>query len=311
MKIFRWITNNFWTKVSSVCLAILVWLYVSGEQNMDVVHEIPVQLKLPKDSLLVHISRPSLRVTLRGARSIVQNLDPEKIQYSRDVSSNIQPGNITFVVSEKDMILPKFVSAVNFMPSQITLSIDSVAEKELAVEPQLSGTPMEGFKVDGVSVSPASVRIKGPSTILKRSSKIGTQQVDLTGRNRSFFQKVGLSSISNGQESDILVEVYVRIREEVEQKTFENHPIKVLQSANQNWDTVLEPPKVKIVLGGNKEILSKITSSEITIFLDIADLKPGTYELPIQATAPKEVTILSITPANIKVQVKEIIANSK
>ncbi len=301
----NWITNNFWTKAASVCLAILVWLYVSGEQNTDMTRDIPIHLKLPPDYILVDINTPTLSATLRGAKSILQQLELEKLQYYRDLSASAQPGKITFLVSEADIPLPKFVSAVSMYPEEITLIVDRLAEKEMAVEPLLSGSPLEGFKVEGVSVNPSVAKVKGPATILKQSSKISTLPVDLTGRNRSFFQKASLRSLVKGQESETVVEVYVRIREEVEEKTFDNHPIKILESISQSWETVLDPQNASVVVGGNKEILNKLTAAEITLFLDLADLKPGSYELPIQAKAPKDITILKVNPTTVKVKTKE------
>ncbi len=307
--IHRWIIHNFWTKAASVCLAVLVWLYVSAEQNMEVTHEIPIHLKLPANTILVDINSPNLLATFRGAKSIVQKVEFDKIQYSRDLSGNAQPGKITFMVTENDIQLPKFISVTNLVPQEITMPIDPLAEKELAVEPVLTGSPVDGFKVDGVSVNPSIVKLKGPATILKRSSKIGTQSVDLAGRNRSFFQKVGVSSFLKGQEPDTVVEVYVRIREEVEEKVFDNHPVKILQSSSQGWEAKLDPEKATVLVGGNKEILAKLTAGEITLFLDLAELKPGAYELPLQSKSPKDVTILKTTPAIIKVKAKEVSAN--
>ncbi len=291
--------------MASVCLAILVWLYVSGEQNMEVSREIPVNIKLPPDAILVEMQHPMLNVTFRGARSILQKVDFEKLQYSRDLSTNLQPGKITFIVSETDIPLPKFVSVTNILPQELTVVVDRMAEKELAVEPLLSGSPLDGFKVDGVSVSPSVVKVKGPAGVLKRSSKIGTQSVDLRGRNRSFFQKIGISALVKGQELDSVVEVYVRIREEVEEKVFEHHAIKVLQSVEHGWEVQLDPKEVAVSVGGNKEILNKLSAGEITVYLDLADLKPGLYELPLQYNAPKEVTVLKVLPATVKVKPKE------
>ena len=131
--------------------------------------------------------------------------------------------------------------------------------------------------------------------------------VDVTGRNRSFFQKIPLTSFIKGQEPETVVEVYVRIREEVEEKVFDNHPIKILQSADRGWEAVLDPSNVSVLVGGNKEILNKLMPSDITVFLDLADLKPGSYELPLQTKAPKDVTVLKITPSTIKVKAKEAV----
>ncbi len=301
----KWIVNNFWTKAASVCLAVLVWLYVSGEENTQLEHDIPVNVKLPQGFVLVQISSSAVKTTFRGAKSILQQMQTDEMQYSRDLRGQTQPGKITFLVSENDIPLPKFVTIANMYPKEITLSIDRIAEKELAVEPVLQGNPMDGFKVEGVSVNPSSVEVKGPAAVLRRSIKIGTLPVDLTGRNRSFFQKVRLSPIFSAQESDIAVEVYVRIREQVEEKVFDNHPIKVLQSLQVGWKAQLEPQTASVLLGGNKEMLSKLKPSEVTLFIDLADLKPGTYELPLQTKAPKEVTILKTTPEKVHVKIQE------
>ena len=59
-------------------------------------------------------------------------------------------------------------------------------ERELIVEPQLSGKPATGFEVKEVQVTPARVRVFGAASHVNAIEKAPTETISVEGRRESF-----------------------------------------------------------------------------------------------------------------------------
>jgi hypothetical protein len=59
-------------------------------------------------------------------------------------------------------------------------------ERELVVDPQLSGKPATGFEVKEVQVTPAKIRVIGAASHLNAIEKAPTETISVEGRRESF-----------------------------------------------------------------------------------------------------------------------------
>jgi hypothetical protein len=59
-------------------------------------------------------------------------------------------------------------------------------ERELVVEPQLSGKPATGFEVKEVLVTPARIRVSGAASHVSAIEKAPTDTISVEGRRESF-----------------------------------------------------------------------------------------------------------------------------
>ena len=53
---------------------------------------------------------------------------------------------------------------VDVVPSQVTVNIDQIVERELPVQPQFMGELMSGFAVERVLIQPETVKLRGPKS---------------------------------------------------------------------------------------------------------------------------------------------------
>ena len=54
-------------------------------------------------------------------------------------------------------------------PATLTVNVDQLVERELPVQPRLTGDPPAGLAVERVAVIPARVKLTGPRTLLENS----------------------------------------------------------------------------------------------------------------------------------------------
>lgn len=299
------IFHNFWAKISALLLSVLIWFYVSGEENVEVTQEIPVKYMLHENCVVTNTSARIVRIGLRGPREIMKNIDFHKLFVAKNLSGVSEGGNVTFQVTERLINVPKYAAVTQIIPFEITVTVDKLIEKELAVQASLRDRPSEGFVVEKVEVNPSIVKVKGPEKYLSKISTVNTGRIDLTGRTKSFTQKVYVEPILDKYAPADPVEVTVTLKEQKEQKTFEKIPLGTLLVPAQKYTIGVNPATVTVSIAGPAETVSKTDAKNIKCYIDVQDLKAGEYELPVQTTTPKDVTVLRLTPTTVHVSLKE------
>ena len=296
--------NNFWTKFAAFLLSLLIWFYVAGEENIEVVKDIPISISLYNDFVITNSSAPIVTITLIGPRETINDIDFSEIVAKKDLSNITTPGNSTFTLLPQNINIPQNTRLTKIQPSEITVRIDKLINKELIVEPVVENQPSSGFAIEEVIANPTIVKIRGPQSILKAMSKINTSPIDLTGRNNSFSQKTKTEPILGEFTYNGFVDVSIYIKELSKQKEFKNVSIRIMQSPTDRYFVKLVPDRAEITITGSDALVPKIEAKDIVCYIDIENVKEGDYELPIQTRMPKGITLLKLKPVNVKVSIK-------
>ena len=82
---------------------------------------------------------------------------------------------------------------------------------------------------------------------------------------------------------------------------FKNVPIKILESPSSIFGVNLERSEVSVELVKTEEYISKLDVADIMVFLNVSELKEGTYQLPLQIKIPQGVKLVRIEPNVVKV----------
>lgn len=85
--------------------------------------------------------------------------------------------------------------------------------------------------------------------------------------------------------------------------TFTNISIKTLGLPEEEFKVEIKPNKANIVLYSYKSNVESINREDIVLFVDLSNLKSGTYELYIQNIIPKEFNISKINPPAVIVTI--------
>jgi YbbR domain-containing protein len=104
------------------------------------------------------------------------------------------PGERTFTFSDHDFHLPRGVTFLRAVPSQVRLHFARLKEKEVPVDVRIATPPPKDYEVVGHQVTPATLQIAGPE---HRVDEIVSAQTD------------GLDLSSITQTADIRVNTFV------------------------------------------------------------------------------------------------------
>jgi YbbR domain-containing protein len=68
---------------------------------------------------------------------------------------------------------------VRITPANIKVEMEPFTVKEVAVRPDFTGSPPQGYQIDSVRVKPSSVKVGGPASTLRAVASLSTEPIDL------------------------------------------------------------------------------------------------------------------------------------
>lgn len=206
-------------RVLAVLIAAALWLNYSYGRRDETVSErafsdVTLTYSLPPG--LVLLNPPSgVSVRLSGPQEAIRDLSP--FQVSVSVSVPARTGLQEIELDEQRVTRPPGFDVVSVTPVRLSLQIDREVEKDLRVL-IVRGTsePPAGavFKQAESRVEPASIRVRGPESLLSTRDTINAV-IDLDNRISSHTQQVTVQPIHElvRPVGPSIVTVFVAIQE--------------------------------------------------------------------------------------------------
>ena len=171
----------------------------------------------------------------------------------------------------------KPVESINIYSSignsvSVSLPVYPTAELPISFENAVTGTVKEGYLLEGIEISPQTVRVAAPQNVLDGLTEISVSAIDLENVDQSFTKTLPLKKNADIYWTDVNeVDVIVRIKEEETTKTFLNVPVQYRNLA-ANHKAELYGAAVDIEVTMAKSQLEKLSSEDIWVYVDLAGL---------------------------------------
>jgi YbbR domain-containing protein len=197
----RYVFAHFGYKVISLALAIGLWWAVSHDPVAEVEVTVPIEFhRIPTNLEISAVNIPEAQVRVRGPERVIHEMRPQEVHVELDLAG-VKPGERTFDLTSQQVGLPRDVEVVQVVPSQVRLSFDIGASKQVPVRPRVIGTFAPGFRIAMVSAEPAEVTIGGPKQRVEAVEAATTDPVDVSGNmDRGMF-------VTNAFVPDPLVQI--------------------------------------------------------------------------------------------------------
>ena len=168
----------------------------------------------------------------------------------------------------------------------VSIPVYPIKEVPVTYESSTTGLLRDGFYLEDIEVSPATVRIAAPQSVLDEIDSIPVSTIDLEGVSASFTANLPLKLSSEiAWTSDSSVDVVVRVREVEETRTFTDLPVSYRNLASglkaELYDVTAD---VSVTMA--RSALQQLTSDDISVYVDLAGYK----EMPDSAV-PVSVTV--------------------
>lgn len=177
----KYVLHNIGLKLFSLGLAVLLWVAVTRDPVAEVALNVPVEFHNSPEHLEISSETiPQVQVRLRGPVRVVRELTPSEVHVIVDLSQ-AKPGERTYDMSATHIRVPDYVQVIQTVPSQIRISFDARATKQVQVQPRVIGTFATGYHIGEVVAIPSAVTIVGPAKHVEAVETAITDPVDATG----------------------------------------------------------------------------------------------------------------------------------
>lgn len=199
MKIINFFTNNWQIKLLAFVVAFSLWIYASSIQisTAQFPNEIPIKfVNLPPDFVAVS-DFDTTKIKITTDKTTLSKLSTDSFTAFADlegltVGTHKVPVNVTTLASD--------VIIVSESPSEIQVTIEPSASKEIPVMAKISGDAATNMTVGDVVFDYENVVIVGPKSIIETISQ-ATAKIVLTGEGKDFTKNILLiAEDQNGEK---------------------------------------------------------------------------------------------------------------
>lgn len=187
--------RNLSLQILSLLMALILWVYVTNEQNP--LDERPFNVSLRgrgvPDGYLVTGLPSTVNVRAQGSRGQLTTLTPGDFQAVVDLSG-ITPGENELTVN---VSAPPGIRVIQVSPSRVRVQVDRVVEKEVPVAVTFRGEPAAGYSALAATVNPPLVHLKGPEQLVNAVTRV-TATVDVQGASGTVERSATLTGLPRG-----------------------------------------------------------------------------------------------------------------
>jgi YbbR domain-containing protein len=298
--------RNLWSKewvlkLISLCLAVMLWYFVGGEDIVEKNVMVPVEvINLPNDLIISNKHKREIEVTVRGPRSLI--LEMGKDQAARQIDlAKATPGTKVERIENESVPVSRGVEVLRVQPSSIILSLDKLINKEFVINPVTIGSVTPGYVLRDLRIDPSSIAITGPQTVLSQVDVLKTTPINIHGLFESIQLQIPLeldqALIDLIGETSVTADISIGY--DTIEKTIKDVPVNV---TTNGFPREVDPATVTVTMKIPKMIIAeKMKLTDLFSVTAVEDKAGGGYNrLKVQVVPSSDLTvpleIISIEP---------------
>jgi len=286
-----------WTlKLLAMLITLGLWYAVTTQRAPAQMRLRGVQLDLvlpegveigndPVDEVDITLEGSQGKLAELNARNLVARADATDLR-SGDRVLRLTGGNVT-------MDLPEGVRIVGITPRSLTLHLEPVIERDVAVEARFEGAPAEGFARGAVQVSPPSVRVRGPASHVAAVERAFTETISLADQRETLVLPQVAVDIPDHKAVPLEASVAVRVEigEEQAERRFTNVPVRAASGAG------VSPQAAALTLRGPRTVVEALRPEDVRLVVELAEDGRPAPRLALPQSAQGRVALVNTAPA--------------
>lgn len=293
--------SNWQYAVMAFVMSVTLWYMVTGRERVEVVGEVRLEFKGIPQNLVVReglVNKVSVRV--RGPKGLVRVMTSRDMSYAIDLSSLKRGTNIVPLTAEK---LPeaRAFEVVEITPSRLTLEVDVIVEKDVAVAVDINGTLPVDVRIDKTEVTPARVHLRGPESLVARIDRVNVV-VAAPGPEQAGTMEVQATPTLPEATESIPPTVSVRMDTALRMKETTLKREVAVQSP-RGLRARVSPRTVTLLLEMPASVAADAEALRaIRVYAEVPEgAAPGQEKLPVRVDLPDRVRLKDIAPDTVNV----------
>ncbi|NLI60074.1 MAG: hypothetical protein GX375_01420 [Clostridiales bacterium] len=243
-------------------------------------------------------------IEVRGPESLIHTAAYAQISISMgDKDKKIERSLMVQLLDDNDEILDS--DFITILPEYCIVTV--YPNKNVSVDPIITGEPAEGFVVMGEEVKPGEVTISGEPEVLEAIDALSTEILDIEGATDNVVRELKLQDkedirLSPGQSS--LVQVLVRIERIIDRPIsisdieLRNLPDDLEANLNENEEVMT------LTVRGPQSLVNAFKPEDLKVYMDLENTSRGARTYPLMVEdLPAGLEVLDIEPKQLEVVV--------
>jgi len=177
----RYVQDNLGLKLISLAAAVLLWALMAAEPSMETSISVPVEFhNAPRELEILTDQHPDVYLHVKGPSGKVRNINRSEVGVLLDLAAVLQPGARTFTLDSSRVVLPRGVTLVKTIPSQIRLVFEKRLTREVRVLPRFTGIFVPGHEIAKYTADPPALKVVGPQSRVTLLDYVTTDPIDLS-----------------------------------------------------------------------------------------------------------------------------------
>ncbi len=179
------------------------------------------------------------------------------------------------------------IKDIEIVPETVTATVEVKSpSKVVPVKIIPVGEVASGSAISSITANVSTVTLYGDEDVLSSINQINVE-INVTGLSKDkSFQETIVKPNGVRSMSDTAVTISVKMETETS-KEFTNVPIEFENLDTSKYKALAkseEDTKVDVVVKGVSSLLDKLKQEDIKAYVDLSDLEPGTYQVPVIVT---------------------------
>ncbi|MBE0432025.1 hypothetical protein IBX73_01015 [candidate division WOR-3 bacterium] len=299
-RILSFITSDPIRKIFAIIFAFGLWIYVAIGNNYTYQREIEVSYANLPDSLIMVDSVPSVTVAFTGRGGALFTIWAAPPKALCDLSQT-RPGTVRIPARDLKTTVGYGPMRIDFETPVLTISVDRMIEKDVAVGVPVKGTPRQGYAIDTISI-PDKMNVSGPQRMLEPVNELSTETLSVRNRAESFERDLKLilaSPLIKTAQSNVKANVRI---DQTAIQTLTNIPLVIIHSGDQR----ARSDKIKLdtlIVEGTARRVKNLSARDIAVRINVTELAPGNHDLPAEIILPPYITPVKSVPQRFNITI--------
>jgi len=162
--------------ISFFCVTGL-WLSFSKGMETLATHEIPVEFINPDQKMeIISSSVSNVKLLISGTKLLINSIKPEQINIKINLAQAAIGVN-KLSITKENILLPPGIQLKKIDPAELNITLDTLIEKELPIQPNWIGKLPLGLVMKDAKTLPQTIQVSGGGLVLSKISTIFTEQI--------------------------------------------------------------------------------------------------------------------------------------